>query len=345
MGDKRRATQHNGRKGKKGAFSPKHNDRDYDYEEAANIHADLTEQNFYWNTYNGSYRHKDKKGKMSFEQVEQTYYRDNFYEQWEATNQRYINNRHSERCKTFEEWSKMSCNLPEESYMQIGDMENPCDRATATKVFTMFYHRINAWNDTHGKPFKNLDLAMHFDEAVPQVHIRRVWEYTDKNGVKCIGQEKALEQAGVQLPDPSKKKGRYNNRKMTFDKMAREMYLQCCKECGLEIETVPVPNTRHNMDKDEMIAEKVKNQFKEQEQETAVKLQQADDTLKQAINLRDEALNLVMDCKRLNDGLNNQTARELYDKQISKRESRLEALNESLLRETHKTPENAYLTP
>lgn len=300
---KQRATQHNGRKSSKGAFSAKHNDRNYDYEQAENIYADKTDMNSYWNCYDGSYRHKDKDDKLTFEETEKRYYEENFKAQWSATNQRYIEQRHKEKCKSFEDWSKMDCNLPEEVYLQVGDKENPCDKATFVMVANLYLKRLNSWNNQHGKPFHILDMAFHFDEAVPQLHIRRVWSYTNDDNIKCIGQEKALEQAGVQLPKQGLKKGRYNNRKMTFDKMAREMYLDCCKECGLDIETEALKGVRHNMTKDETINAKLARQQHDLEADKEAFEVYKQDTSEKLKKQQNEASNVLNDCKRLHQGL------------------------------------------
>lgn len=276
---KQRATQHNGRKSSKGAFSTKHNDRNYDYVEAPNIDETRTDINLYWNRFDGYYRHKDRDGKLTFEEAEQRFYKETFTKQWERTNKRYIDNYHPERCKSFEDWCKMDCNLPEESYMQIGDYENPATPQQFYEVAKLFLKRQNEWNKQHGFPFSMLDIAYHFDEAVPQVHTRKLWKYKDKDGTLCIGQEKALEQAGVPLPNPNKPKSRYNNRKMTFDREMREMYLQCCLECGLEVETEPLKGVRHNLSKDENLEVKLAQKQKDleaREEAVTVKEQQLD---------------------------------------------------------------------
>lgn len=57
----------------------------------------------------------------------------------------------------------------------------------------------------------------------------------DKDGHFIIAQEKALREAGIELPDPSKPEGRYNNRKITFDKMRREMFQEICLKHGLSM--------------------------------------------------------------------------------------------------------------
>ncbi len=63
--------------------------------------------------------------------------------------------------------------------------------------------------------------------------------------------------------------------------------------------------------------------------------QQYETALSNVQNIQKDAITLVMDCKRLNGYLkadvDKQQASKLYEKQIESRESRLEALNESLL--------------
>lgn len=55
--------------------------------------------------------------------------------------------------------------------------------------------------------------------------------------MKLSTKEKALETLGIPLPDPAKKPGRTNNRKVTFDRLCRDLLLAICREHGLEVET------------------------------------------------------------------------------------------------------------
>lgn len=77
------------------------------------------------------------------------------------------------------------------------------------------------------------------EQGAPHIHERRAWVYTDKDGNFAISQNKSLEQMGVELPNPDRPRGRFNNRKQTFSRMCREHLLQICKEHGLEIEAIP----------------------------------------------------------------------------------------------------------
>lgn len=256
-----RATRHNGRKGKQGGYSSKHNGREFDLEQAENIDASKTPNNIYWNCIdNCFYRHSKKADKLSFEEAETKYLKKTFGRQWADTNYKYQCNGHSERCKTWEEWISQDRNLPEESCLQVGNMEEHCSEQQLFEATKRYLTKMQNWSKQHGNCFQFLDLAFHFDEATPHFHERKIWQYRNQDGVWCIGQEKALEQAGIPLPDPSKKKGRYNNRKMVFDKMAREMFLESCKEVGLEIIEQPIEGAVHNRSKQQFIYDKIRQQ-------------------------------------------------------------------------------------
>ena len=69
-----RGTTHNGRAGKDGAYSVKHNDRNFDIENAPHINPEKMSDNWYWHCYQ-----KDCP-ELTFEQVEKKFYEDNFIE-------------------------------------------------------------------------------------------------------------------------------------------------------------------------------------------------------------------------------------------------------------------------
>jgi len=48
-----KATRHNGRAGKHGAYNPKHNDCEFDEENSEHIDAERTKFNVYWDCYQG----------------------------------------------------------------------------------------------------------------------------------------------------------------------------------------------------------------------------------------------------------------------------------------------------
>ena len=172
-------------------------------------------------------------------------YSDLFLAGIEERNARYLSQRHAERMRTVAQIYVGRQTRPEEKLFQVGDIHETIDRALFIKVVTGFCRWLQNWNRDHGYPFILLNLVYHFDEATPHAHMRYVWKYVDDRGFVRIGQETALEKAGVELPDPGKKSGRYNNRKMTFDAMALEKWYQILREHGLDIDAKPLPTRRH----------------------------------------------------------------------------------------------------
>lgn len=251
-----RATQHSSRTNAEGkVHGRKHNDRNFDVDKADNIDAGRICENWYWNCYDGGYSEAEKDGKISFADAEIKAYDQLFGRQLDATNRKYIANGHPERVKTMEQWMSQKMHAPEELVLQVGSMDQMPDRDLARTCLLEYVDRLREWNRTHGTPMRILDVALHMDEAVPHIQLRRTWAYED-NGLIRQGQERALEAAGVSLPDPDKSPGRRNNRKMTFDAEMREMWLDICHAHGLAVEREALPDARHGMDKAEMIREK-----------------------------------------------------------------------------------------
>lgn len=51
-----------------------------------------------------------------------------------------------------------------------------------------------------------LDWALHLNEGTPHIHERHVFDCKNNYSKLCPQQEKALEELGVPLPNPDKKK-------------------------------------------------------------------------------------------------------------------------------------------
>lgn len=223
-----RATIHNGRTGKDGAYNTKHNDRQFDIRNAEHIDPERVKNNRYWN-WTGN-------PKMSFEDAEAAFYEQHIKQHLDAQNVRYRAQRHAERAKTMDEYRKSPQTCPEEVILQIGKMG---DTIPADMMARIIQEQIN-WEQQQFPGVKVLDVALHMDEqGAPHIHERRAWVYTDRDGNLAISQNKSLEQMGVELPNPNKPRSRFNNRKMTFSRMCREHLLQICREHGLEIEEIP----------------------------------------------------------------------------------------------------------
>lgn len=227
-----RATIHNGRTSHLGAFTPKHNDRNFDINHAEHIDPERVKNNRYWN-WTGK--------EITFEAAEQAFYEKYIREHLDAQNARYRAQRHAERAKTMDEYRRSPQTCPEEVILQIGKLG---DTIPADMMARIIQEQIN-WEQKTFPGVKVLDVALHMDEqGAPHIHERRAWVYTDKAGNLAISQNKSLEQMGVELPNPNKPRSRFNNRKMSFSRMCREHLLQICREHGLEIEEIPQEKSR-----------------------------------------------------------------------------------------------------
>lgn len=220
-----RVTQRSGRTG-----TPRHNDRSFKDLPSAQSRVVL------WTRYG-----KD----ISFADAEKRFYEEHYSQALELTNKNSLDHRHPERVRTMEQVMTSKRTRPEEVILQIGDMNEAPDFRAFIICVNDYWARLREWNREHGDHMHILDFAIHADETTIHAHMRRVWDYEDANGVRRIGQNKALEAAGVELPDPSKPVGRYNNRKITIDQTFRKMWQEVCIKHGLDIETEPRPGRRH----------------------------------------------------------------------------------------------------
>lgn len=283
-GERLRVSQHSGRQG-----SAKHNDRSFlrdksdawRQEHAPHIDPERTDDNVVW-TWNGT---------DDVETSEREWYSETYRDALERTNERYRHEGHSDRCKTPDDLYNGRLTRPEEMILQVGKQTDRIDPHQLKAAVDRYIDRLDAWNAAHGNHMHILSIALHVDESSPHLHIRRVWDYTDRDGLTRLGQAKALEAAGVELPDPSKPVGRYNNRKMSFDGMARSWWQECCREQGWDIETEARPDMRHK-DKAEYVYGQIAAELDTARQERDDMTAQADRSLQeaaQADQIRQEA--------------------------------------------------------
>lgn len=288
--ERMRVSMHSGRCG-----SAQHNDRTFlegmteqeRAELAAHINLAASAGNEYF-TWNGS--------EESFKENELKYYKERFSAACEITNQKYRKEGHPEKCRTPEDFYKNKKMCPEEVILQIGDKDCDIKMEDFRSCVSEYISKIDAWNEEHGRPFTWLSGAIHVDETSLHCHLRRVWEYKDKDGHIRIGQDKALEAAGINLPYPEKKKGRHNNRKINFDQMAREIWQQVCIEHGYEIETEPRLGVKHK-DKAAFISEQIQAEIENLKTEK-------EDLKKEKIRLQEEKAVLIKEKEQLQEDRN-----------------------------------------
>ena len=251
-----RVTQHSsrGNKHEKGAFGTRHNDRNK-IGEAKNIDKIKTANNVVW-----KYTDNDPTlagQTFTIDEAELKFYKDHFSEVLNSTNESYLKARHKEKVRTMDEWRRDKKHAPEEIILQLGKIEDCPHKLVLEKITEAYLNKLDEFNKKHNNPFTILDYALHQDElGAPHIHLRRVWHYynEEKNRME-VGQEKALTAAGIPLPHPDKKPGRYNNRKMVFDKYMRTIFISiAAKDFGLEIETTPLPKEEVGLTLEERIS-------------------------------------------------------------------------------------------
>lgn len=226
-----RMTIHNARTSKKfGAFTPKHNDRNFNIKNAEHIDPERTKGNIYWN-WTGN-------PQTTFEDAEKAFYEEHCRTHLDAVNQRYLEQRHRERMRTMDEYRTARHTCPEETLLMIGNK----DEHLPPRTLRAICEDLRNWEENAVPGLKVLDIALHVDEeGAPHIHMRRAWIYRDENGTESISQGKALEGAGIPLPHPDRPQGRNNNRKQTFSRQERQALYEICRGYGLEslLETQP----------------------------------------------------------------------------------------------------------
>lgn len=92
--------------------------------------------------------------------------------------------------------------------------------------------------------------------AKEDIHVYSVDEcFMDVTRYLCPQQEKALEELGFELPDPTKKRSRFNNRKMCFDAECRKLFLDIGQKNGVELEYEPEYGGASYLEKQDYIIE------------------------------------------------------------------------------------------
>lgn len=218
-----RMTVHNGRAGKNGVYSPKHNDRQFDISSAEHIDPERMPGNVYWN-WTGD------PGK-TFEAAEAAFYEEHCREYLDAVNRRHREQRHPERVRDMDAYRTTRQTCPEETLLMIGNKNEYLPPRTLRAIC----EKLKDWEENTVSGLRVLDMALHVDEeGAPHIHMRRAWIYRDENGIESIAQSKTLQAAGIPLPHPDKPQGRHNNRKQVFSTMERQALYEICREYGLE---------------------------------------------------------------------------------------------------------------
>jgi hypothetical protein len=314
-----RATIHNGRTSRLGAFTPKHNDRSFNISHAEHIDPERVKLNRYWN-WTGK--------EITFEDAERAFYEKHIRKHLDAQNARYKAQRHAERVKSMDEYRKSPQTCPEEVILMIGKAG---DTIPADMMARIIQEQIN-WEQKQFPGVKVLDVALHMDEqGAPHIHERRAWVYTDKDGNFAISQNKSLEQMGVELPNPDKPRGRFNNRKQVFSRMCREHLLQICREHGLEIEEIPQEKSQSGRTLEDYKANEAEKRAAEADHRREFSERAAESAEKQAESAKDIARSYEEHAEQVASQINDEYG-ELADAGLQKQEmqEQLEEMQERI---------------
>lgn len=315
-----RATIHNGRTSTLGAFTPKHNDRNFNINHAEHIDPERVKLNRYWN-WTGN-------PETTFEAAEQAFYEKHIRKHLDAQNARYKAQRHAERVKSMDEYRRSPQTCPEEVILMIGKAG---DTIPADMMARIIQEQIN-WEQKQFPGVKVLNVALHMDEqGAPHIHERRAWVYTDKDSYFAISQNKSLEQMGVELPNPNKPRSRFNNRKMTFSRMCREHLLQICREHGLEIEEIPQEKSKSGRTLEDYQAGEAEKRAADADRRRQFSERAAESAEKQAESARNTARSYEEHAEQVARQINNEYS-ELADAGLQKQEmqEQLEQLQERI---------------
>ncbi|MCF0128055.1 MAG: serine/arginine repetitive matrix protein 2 [Pseudobutyrivibrio sp.] len=258
-----RATRHNGRAGKNGAYNPKHNDRDFDIKNSDHIDQEKFKQDVLWDCYHGIYSVADKTEDetKNFESVERAFYFAHYQDHIDAQNGRNEKAGHAERNRNLDDMISNPKTCPEETILQIGNIDSTIPLEVLGQIVVDYF---TEFDNRFGAHVHILDWALHVDETTPHIHERHVFDCMDRYGYLAPQQEKALKEMGIPLPKPDEPAGKYNNRKMMFDSICRTLFIEVARLHGVDIIEEPVYGGREYLEKQEFIIQKNKEQIAHQ---------------------------------------------------------------------------------
>lgn len=259
-----RVTQHRGRVGKAGTTAD-HIDRQGKLKElqkkapekVKHIDQDRSKYNKYYAYGIGQWEGKNIQEK-TIREAEVKFYSDYLGGQIERVNAAAIKQRHLEDMTSPERLHEALKTRPEEVLTQIGKID---DLGTETnwKKLSEDLEAIEIeylkWHQEKFPQIAILSYGIHLDEGIPHVHQRQTYLY-NRDGHWEIGQEHALEEMGIEMPNPNKPKSRYNNRKITYTEICRDKLREIVKEYGYQVIEQPQERSKTRIDKETAEAEK-----------------------------------------------------------------------------------------
>ena len=218
-----------------GKGSVKHNDRNFNLNNATHIDQTRQSENFYINRYLDN--------AITFEECERRYFAENYLQWLEAQNEKYRKRRQYGYVRSIDDLMKAEKTQPKEMILQIGNKDNRPDKEI---LFQCIYEFNEEFNKRYETNVHILDIAIHNDEKSSHAHIRFICDFTDRDGIKKICTDKALKELGIKPPKATAKTDRYNNALQTFTEQIRFIWNTIIKRNGIELdETVINPSQKH----------------------------------------------------------------------------------------------------
>ncbi len=128
---------------------------------------------------------------------------------------------------------------PEETIFQIGDLKNCPNAVTSEELWAIYKDYQKEHNRRFGSRIKVLDAVLHQDEGTFHIHERKAYIGLNSHNEAYPGKDSALAFLGIERPDKTTDKNRFNNRKQTYSAECRQIWLDVCQEHGIDIETIP----------------------------------------------------------------------------------------------------------
>lgn len=239
----RKVTFHSGRQGKNGVYTAKHNDRDYE-------HSHDDSMNIYW--HKKQFEGEDVSS-LTFDEYEQFVYEKRIGSRLKQTNDNYVKNRHPERVKTIDDIRHTPKTAPAETLIYFGNRLNePVGKDLMFHIYQEYYQ----WHCKTYPDIDILDVAFHFDEkGAPHIHERKQG-FVDGR----VSMDGALEKAGVDLPDPTQPKSRYNCRVMTYTEQCKQRLYDIALSYGLEMSlNDDLGGHRGSIDREQYVRQEMQN--------------------------------------------------------------------------------------
>lgn len=288
-----RTTMHNGRAGKHGVFSAKHNSRSFDIGAADHINcANIAQNQYLVFSPDGSYTSHTA---INFDEHERDFYTALFGRSLAAQNAKHEAARHYDRIKSVDDYRTALRTCPEEVILQIGDRDAHVSAEKLIGAFAQWYHEMH---DRYGSHWHCMDAALHMDEQTPHLHVRFCWSHETPDG-RAVSQTKALSALGIERPDTTKPKSQYNCPKMAWTKSQRAIWEDAVRAQGIELENAPAVPGKSTMELEEYVYQKTHAEVQKLSQEREKLQQETAQLAAEHAHLRDEVVMLRAEKSRL----------------------------------------------